>query len=166
MSVRALASCAGFSPSFISQVENSQVSPSLASLERIAMALGVTLGGLFADAQGETTTVVRADERHELAPAWSSSRIESLAPFRTGSPLEAVMITIEPGGRSGPQPAGHPGKEFALCFDGNVRLTLNDDSQVLGRGDTVSFSSEMPHLWENCGLEAAQVLIVSPRFTH
>ena len=47
LSVRTLAATTGFSPSFISQVEHGQVSPSIASLERIATALGVTLGGLF-----------------------------------------------------------------------------------------------------------------------
>ena len=47
MSVRSLASRAGFSPSFISQVENGLVSPSIASLERIASILDVTLAGFF-----------------------------------------------------------------------------------------------------------------------
>jgi transcriptional regulator with XRE-family HTH domain len=47
LSVRALAAQAGFSPSFISQVENEQASPSIASLERIATALGVTLVEFF-----------------------------------------------------------------------------------------------------------------------
>jgi XRE family transcriptional regulator, regulator of sulfur utilization len=35
-----LASKCGFSPSFISQVELGQASPSIASLDRIALALG------------------------------------------------------------------------------------------------------------------------------
>ena len=44
LSVRAFAAQTGFSPSFISQLENGQVSPSLGSLQKIADALGVTLG--------------------------------------------------------------------------------------------------------------------------
>jgi transcriptional regulator with XRE-family HTH domain len=40
VSVRMLASKCGFSPSFISQVELGQASPSIASLDRIALALG------------------------------------------------------------------------------------------------------------------------------
>jgi transcriptional regulator with XRE-family HTH domain len=43
LSVRALAAETGFSPSLISQVEHSHVMPSIGSLERIAMALGVSL---------------------------------------------------------------------------------------------------------------------------
>jgi transcriptional regulator with XRE-family HTH domain len=49
MSVRALATTTGFSPSLISQAENNQVTPSIGSLERIAMALGVNLSQFFAE---------------------------------------------------------------------------------------------------------------------
>ena len=76
------------------------------------------------------------------------------------------MITIAPGGRSGKRPSSHPGEEFALVFDGEVSLTLGADIHVLRRGDTASFSSETPHLWENPGAGTAQVVVVSPRFTH
>ena len=49
MSVRTLATKSGFSPSPISQVERSQVTPSIGSLERIAMVLGVSLSKFFVE---------------------------------------------------------------------------------------------------------------------
>ncbi len=52
MSVRMLAKQAGFSPSFMSQVENGQVSPSISSMEKIAAAVGVTLGAFLAAVSG------------------------------------------------------------------------------------------------------------------
>lgn len=166
LSARTLASRAGFSPSFLSQVENGQVSPSIASLERIATVLGVTLAGFFAAQEGATTGVVRAAVRRELSSSWSRARIEALGPVGGGSRLEAVMITIAPGGRSGKKPSSHPGEEFALVYEGEVTLALGDDVHRLQRGDTASFSSETPHQWENAGPGSAQVVIVSPRFTH
>jgi transcriptional regulator with XRE-family HTH domain len=166
MSVRTLAAQTGFSPSFISQVENGQASPSITSLERIATVLGVTLAGFFMTQQQEAGVVIRTADRWELASAWSQARIEALGSIGGNSHLEAVMITIAPGGRSGKQPASHPGEEFALVFDGEVSLTLGSDVHVLRRGDTASFPSETPHLWENTGPDTAQVVIVSPRFTH
>jgi len=166
MSVRALASASGFSPSFISQVENGQASPSISSLERIAGAVGVTLAGVFTGREGEVESVVLSGRRQELPSSWSRAKIEALAPVRVGTSLESVMITIEPDGHSGAEPVSHRGDEFALCFDGEVTLTLKDCSRVLQRGDAVSFSSETPHRWENCGAAAAQMVIVSRRFTH
>ena len=76
------------------------------------------------------------------------------------------MITVSPGGRSGKRPSSHSGEEFALVFDGEILLNLGTDVHILRRGDTASFSSEVPHLWENRGPAASQVVIVSSRFIH
>jgi len=166
MSVRTLAAQAGFSPSFISQIENGVVSPSIASLERIASSLGVTLAGFFTAQQPDAGIVTRAGNRPELASSWSRALIETLSPAGMSKQLEAVMITVAPGGRSGKRPSRHSGEEFALVFEGEIDLTLGADAHVLRRGDTACFSSEIPHLWENPGPGTAQVVIVSPRFVH
>jgi len=165
LSVRTLASDAGFSPSFISQVENGVVSPSIASLEHIASVLGVTLAGFFTVPQ-PWVNITRTDERQEIASSWSRARIESLIPHEAGRRLEAVMITLSPGGRSGRIPLSHPGEEFALIFDGSASLTLGDAVHNLRRGDTISFGSEVPHMWENTRTRDARIVIISPRFTH
>ncbi len=47
LSTRALGSRTGFSASFISQLEHGLVSPSIGSMQKIATALGVTLGEFF-----------------------------------------------------------------------------------------------------------------------
>jgi transcriptional regulator with XRE-family HTH domain len=166
LSVRALAATAGFSPSFISQVENGQASPSISSLERLASALGVSLSRVFGDGWSDSMAVVRAGDRRTLSSARSRERIEALAPDHAGGSFEAVMITISPGGRSGPRSPGHPGEVLAVCFSGSVTLSLHGSRQVLSRGDSVTFSSATPHRWENRGDEVAQILIVSPRFSH
>ncbi|MBE0480424.1 MAG: helix-turn-helix domain-containing protein [Dehalococcoidia bacterium] len=166
MSVRTLAARAGFSPSFISQMENGLVSPSIASLERIASILGVTLAGFFTAERPDTSVITRASDRRELSSSWSQARIEVLASSGTSRQLEAVMITVSPGGRSGKRPSSHSGEEFALVFDGEIVLNLGADVHILRRGDTASFSSEVLHLWENPGPAASQIVIVSSRFIH
>ncbi len=166
MSVRTLASRSGFSPSFISQVENGIVSPSIASLERIAATLGMTLAGFFATERPDGGLITRADNRREVTSSWSLACIESLATSCMSRQLEGVLISVAPGGRSGKKPSHHPGEEFALVFEGEIRLTLGADVHLLKRGDTAGFSSEVPHLWENTGPGTAQVVIVSTRFVH
>src|SRR3979409_2704709 len=72
VSVRAFAAETGFSASFISQLENGQVAPSLGSLHKIAETLGVTLGEFFAAAEtGEEPLIVRTEERHRLDSTWT-----------------------------------------------------------------------------------------------
>lgn len=166
LSVRTLAREAGFSASFVSQVENGQASPSIASLERLARALKVSLGQFFDAAGPAVPVVVRAADRHKMTSLWSRTRIEPLVPAVAERQLEAVMITMEPGGRSSKEPYSHAGEEMAIVFENEVTLVLGDETYELGRGDAVSFRSETPHLWENRGSSPAQFIIVSTRFTH
>src|SRR2546426_12111513 len=105
MSVRALAAKTGFSPSLISQAENGQVMPSIGSLERIAMALGVSLGKFFAEPETSAVGLVHANARQKLTSTWSPVSIEALAPLDKAGTLQPVMLTMELKGHSGTFPA-------------------------------------------------------------
>jgi transcriptional regulator with XRE-family HTH domain len=78
LSLRVVAEAAGFPPAFLSQIENGQSSPSLASAERIALALGVTLWQFFQIAETEKPMVVRADRRVGFSSEWSKADLELL----------------------------------------------------------------------------------------
>ena len=80
LSVRAFAAQTGFSASFISQLENGQVTPSLGSLQKIAETLEVTLGEFFAATTGEAEDdlVVHVAERRRLDSTWTDAHLEAL----------------------------------------------------------------------------------------
>ena len=98
LSLRSLATRAGFSASFLSQLENGQVSPSIASLARIASQLGVTLADLFEATEDRPAIVVRADARPGFISSWSRARIESLVAAGGRRPFEALCVTLAPQG--------------------------------------------------------------------
>jgi transcriptional regulator with XRE-family HTH domain len=161
VSVRTLATRAGFSPSFVSQVELNQASPSIASLERLAVALGVTLGSFFREPASSGPTITRSGKRQPLTSWWSRARIEPLTPMGAGQAFEAMMITIAAGGSSGKRPYAHHGHQFAIVFDGELRLTLGEEVQILARGDGVTFDAATPYRWENVSKKPAQLLMIS-----
>lgn len=162
MSLRTLADRTDFSPSFISQVENGLVSPSIASMEKIARVLGVTLGEFFAAAaEGESGLIVRAAERLQMSSGWSQARLEALVPM-TGR-LEPMQITLDPGGRSGKHPHTHSSEEFAFVLEGQPTLTLGPEEHVLHPGDAVTIRPQELRRWENRSSSIVRVLIVSIR---
>lgn len=161
VSLRTLASRAGFSPGFVSQIERGHASPSIASLERLAQALGVALGEFFRPSA--TARVTRSGERAELTSVWSHAQIETLGPIGPGHAFEPMMITLAPGGQSGGRPYGHGGDEFAIVFEGEVRLTLGEETYMLTRGDAATFAAEIPHCWQNAGADPARIVVVSAR---
>ena len=111
LSLRAFAAETGFSPSLISQVEHGHVMPSIGSLERIAMALGVSLSTFFAEPETNSDELVRANARQKLTSTWSPVSIEALRPMKGAGTLEPILIVMAPGGRSGKFPTTHDGRE-------------------------------------------------------
>jgi transcriptional regulator with XRE-family HTH domain len=166
VSVRKLAELTEFSASFISQVENGQASPSISSLERIAGALGVTLGEFFtaADRPGDARLLVRDRARRRLTSSWSIAQIEALGPMDGDRALEPILITLQSGGRSGKQPRVHAMEQFAFVLKGKVRLRVDDRAYALKAGDAVTILRRQERLWENKGPLPARILIVSVRF--
>ena len=166
LSLRSLAAQTDFSPSFISQLENGQVSPSISSMERIAAALGVSLVDFFAAAsQADGGLVVRAGDRHTLTSGWSKAAVEAVSPLAAPSRLEVISITLDPGGRSGKHPYAHPREEFAFVLKGKVTLTLGPEEHQLVAGDAACILPGELRLWRNDSMSAAQVLIVTSPIT-
>ena len=86
-----LAEMCDISPSFLSQIERDQASPSISTLHNIALALGVTVASFFADSSEDVNNahagskeraayVVRADQRKLLIYPGSGIRNELLSP--------------------------------------------------------------------------------------
>jgi transcriptional regulator with XRE-family HTH domain len=163
LSLRTLADRAGFSASFISQVENGVVSPSIASLEKMASTLGVTLADLFTIETATEAVVVRAGARPHFRSSWSKARVDALMPSGGSRTLEALMVTIEGGGSNGKRPVISSVDQFAMACDGRITLVHAGEEIELTRGDTVLIRARTPHRWHNPGRQPAQVLIVSAR---
>jgi transcriptional regulator with XRE-family HTH domain len=161
LSVRTLAAKAGFSSAFISQLENGQTSPSIASLEKIADALGVALVEFFGPA-GNESVVVRAQNRPLLECQWSKAAIASLR-VDSASRLEPRLITLRPGGSSGKRPHTFYREQFAFVLAGELALHLDGTEHVLGRLDAVTIAPSTAFRWVNAGGTPAQLLVVSSR---
>ena len=163
VSVRTLASKCGFSPSFISQVELNHSSPSLASLERIAAGIGVTLGDFFHAAEDSRPKLVRSSQRPMLQNGWSRSQIESLGTPGIASRLEPLLVTIHCEGTSGSRLQKSTSEQFAMVISGSVMLELADGAQMLRRGDAITIPAGTPHRWLNKGAKDVQLLKITPR---
>ena len=160
-SLRALARQTGFSASFLSQVELGQCSPSIASLQRICVALGTDLPTLLAPPRAPDTPVTRRGNREMLRSEWSKASAESLLPSSKNVPYFALLVSIDPGGKTG-KLHGHGGHFLAYCIKGRVRVVLSEQPHEFGVGDSVVV--DHPHAsWENAGRGRAEILIVGLR---
>lgn len=160
-SLRALAARTGLSASFLSQVENGSASPSIASMERIATELGLSLGQFFSSAEGSGGSVLRQGERGRMVSEWSKAQVEVLVPPGSRQGLAPIVVTLEPGGSSGKRASPAPLEEFALLLGGRVELVLGTAPQQLDVGDSVIISAGADRVWRNQSDAPASILIVA-----
>ena len=150
------------SESFLSQLERGRTNASIASLQRIADALGIAVSDLFAPDGTRRPRVLRRDERQFVA--FGRDGRKSLLTPKPFHSLEAVVAEFEPGGSTGAEPYTHgDSEELFIVLSGSVHLQLDTEVLELGPGDSVLYTSATPHRVANTGGETAEVLfVVSP----
>jgi len=160
--LRAIAERSGLSESFLSQVERGRSSASIASLKRIADALGVSMADLFEPDGVPGPRVLRRDERPALSFGVLGRKL-----LLTPKPLHHLEVfagELDVGGSTGEQPYAHgDSEELFVVVSGTVQLELGGELFELGRGDSIDYRSSTPHRVSNTGQELAEVMwIVSP----
>lgn len=150
MTLRDLAKLSGCSISFLSQLERDMISPTVASLRKIADALGVTITSFFENTSGgENSAVVRRDERVRIGSKASKVVYESLKPREANSVLEPLYHILEKGAYSGDDYNVHLGEEFVYVMKGQVEIDLDGKHMTLNEGDSALYNSNVPHRWKN-----------------
>ena len=157
LTLREVASRAAVTESFLSQVERGVASPSVASLQRIAHGLGLSIAQLFAGGSS-AGRVVRRNERRRVSYTDFGALDEFLTP-PTAARLQLILSTVEPGGGTGDEPYTHESdEEVVVVLEGELDLWVADEHYRLLAGDTITYSSRLPHRNLNRGAVAAKVL--------
>lgn len=155
--LRDIAERAGVTESFLSQVERDVTSPSIATVQRIARALDLSIAQLFAE-DADTGRVVRREARRRVAYAGLKAVDEFLTANMAGR-LQVILSTIEPGGGTGADPYTHDSdEEVAIVLAGVLDLWVGDEHYVLREGDAITLPSRLPHWNTNLGADPVTVL--------
>jgi transcriptional regulator with XRE-family HTH domain len=157
-----VAGAAGVSESFLSQLERGRTSASVASLQRLAAALGLQVSDLFESNGLPRPTVLRREARQPVV--WGHLGRKSLLTPKPFHALEVVAAEFEPGGSTGDEPYTHgDSEELLLAVEGRVHVQLGTEVYELRAGDSVHYRSSTPHRVGNPGEEPAEVLfVISP----
>jgi transcriptional regulator with XRE-family HTH domain len=165
MTLRALSARAGVTESFLSQVEREVTSPSIASVQRIAHALDLSIAQLFAE-EPSPGRVVRREARRRVATPGLKAVDEFLTTNMAGK-LQVILSTIQPGGGTGEEPYTHDSdEEVVIVLEGVLDLWVGDEHYVLREGDAIAFQPRLPHWNVNEGAAPAIVLfcVTPPSF--
>src|SRR5207244_1594121 len=163
MTLRTIAERAELSESFLSQLERGRANASVASLKRIAAALGVNVADLFEpNGRPSPPRVLRRESRPTLTFG-TLGRKHMLTP-RPLEHLQVIVGEFDVGGSTGDEPYTHgDSEELLVVLEGVVHLQLGAEVFELRTGDSIDYRSSTLYRLGNAGDLTAEVMwIISP----
>jgi len=157
MTLDRLASEAGLSRGFLSQVENDKALPSLSSLVQISKALGAEARDFLFVPPSDSIASYGA-HRVQYAVPESDVIYERTSGCFDGRKMNGLIITVPPGYACEPQ--RHDGEEMYLVIEGSIFCDVDGKRFDLNVGDTVHFASGSLHFYGNDSNRPARVMWV------
>ena len=159
LSLDALAARAEVSKGALVALEGARGNPNLATLVRLADALGRSVSSLMEDEREEPLLIVDADD---VIPLWtgpSGGTARLLLTNPRPAPVEVWRGRLHPGERyeSHPHPAGVT--ETLTVVRGQMLLVLGDSAHSLRAGATLAFPADLPHAYEGAGRGPCELIM-------
>ncbi len=159
LSIRALAEKSGLSINTLSLIENGKSSPSVSTLQQIAIALEEPITAFFETDMVKSSLVhIKANGRPR--GVFEHGTLEDLGAGLTDRVVEPFVVRLEAFANSGATPIVHTGYEFVFCLAGRIAYTIEEQTYLLESGDSLLFESHLPHRWQNIDETPSQFLLV------
>jgi transcriptional regulator with XRE-family HTH domain len=146
-----LAARSGVSKGMLVQVEQARSNPSIATVCRLADALGVSVASLVEAPEVPTTRIVRGEEGVPLWAAKPGSLAKLMVGSGTSDQVELWDVSMAGGDAMVSEPHPHDTRELLLVVDGELTMELDGTSHQVGPGDAIAFLADRPHTYRNAG---------------
>ena len=154
---QALAEASGLSRNTLSLLERGQTSPTVSTLKRLAVALGVDINAFFNTADDVSIVYTKADQRLNLQ--LSQGLLAVLGVGMHDQLVTPLILKLNPGARSGPA-LSHDGQDFVYCIRGEILYSVNGRAFVLEPGDSLFFDGHLLHRFQNTVAGVSEVLVI------
>jgi transcriptional regulator with XRE-family HTH domain len=140
-----LADATGFTKSLVCKIEKGNVIPPVATMVKLASALGVPMSALLAETDDQTTIFAPADKTRT-----GMTRTEngySIFPFAAsfGSKRMQIFLFEARRGEVKSHSVTHDGEEFIYVLEGGMQFTVGPTTFAMHPGDGLFFRSSEPH---------------------
>jgi transcriptional regulator with XRE-family HTH domain len=157
-SLAQLAQRAGMSPGAVHKIEKSGMTPTIASLMKVAAALGKSVSYFVDEPSEPDVNVIRGDDRAKVYTSKQGLELRNLSGRYGGFAVAGAEAAIEPHADSGPLPMNHPGEELVIMLEGRMEFDVDGVRHEVGEGDSIHFRSVRPHSWRNPTDEPARAV--------
>lgn len=156
-----LADRVGMDKGFLSRLERGEKSASIATIQNIAKALGISVASLLGETHNPADIrIVRATQRQPLngTPLPGMHSFSALTLSEGGEPFSAYVVEV--GDDTERAVGAHAGQEMIYVLAGAVYVSFGGKDELLESGDSAIFPGHLQHRIRRLGRKSAQVLIV------
>jgi len=161
MTLDQVASSAGVTKGFLSDMERDRTAPSMTTLLRLCKTLGMSVSSLFEKTE---SPIVRADKRKRVYFGGVGVTDYQVTPTNEGRML-SLLSELEPGAvYSEAEYILNSEQEWVMVLEGSIGLSIEGQEHILNTGDTLTFAPYRPHTFWNASKEAPAraVLVLTP----
>jgi len=157
-SLAQLAQRSGLSTAAVHKIEKSGMTPTIASLMKVAAALGKSVAYFVDEPATPDVNVIRGDERARVYTSKQGLELRNLSGRYGGFAMAGADAVVEPRADSGPTPMNHPGEELVIVLEGRMEFDVDGVTHEVGEGDSIHFRAVRPHSWRNPTDEPARAI--------
>lgn len=139
-----IASLAGFSKSLLSKIECGKTTPPIATLTRIASALGVNIGDIVSDQAVTSTAYTPAEKVSVLTRTEKGYEFGLFAATRAEKQMQPFLFVAKKG-KVKKGTLSHPGEEFVYVLEGRMKFRVGNVEYQMGPGDGLYFDAQEEH---------------------
>jgi transcriptional regulator with XRE-family HTH domain len=144
--LQAVADKCDFTKSLLSKIENGHTVPPVATLTRIAAALGVSTSALL-DGAGQSGTVhtpAAEVKKKGLVTTDKGYSFFTFAAARTEKLMQPFLFEVRKG-QVRKHKLTHTGEEFLYVLEGEIKYRVGATEYLLSPGDSLYFDAESEH---------------------
>lgn len=139
-----IAQLAGCSKSLLSKIEGGKTSPPIATLTRIAAALGAKVSDIVSEEGSSSTVFTPAKSGGPLTRTEKGYEFALFAATRAEKRMQPFLF-IAKKGKVKKGKLAHPGEEFIYVLEGEMKFQVNNIEYHLGPGDSLYFDAQDEH---------------------
>jgi transcriptional regulator with XRE-family HTH domain len=159
MSQKELADKIDLTPSFISQLESNQISPSLHSFIHICNTLGASPAQILEGKEPDEPHWLFRKESVLSHRSFGENDLKGYSIVRNGR-MSGTLVVLEPDAHIEEHFIPQEGKKLIHVLKGNISIIVGNTEKTLNSGDSLFLKEEVPSVWKNRGGDKAELLLV------
>jgi transcriptional regulator with XRE-family HTH domain/KaiC/GvpD/RAD55 family RecA-like ATPase len=160
LSQKDLADKIGLTSSFISQIENDQISPSLNSFLQITSALGMSPADLMKkDRQRDNVNwLVKGNAIKKKL--FEKQKEYSIFTIVSADKVSVYKTLIRPHKKINKHFLHHKKEEFIHVMNGTVSVKIDNTEKEIKAGDSIYLRDSLPSLWNNMNDDIVELMVI------